>query len=432
MNTSIVLPNLVKLRVMTLLVCGLNHRTAPLSLREKVAFPEEQMPHYLRNLVACDAIHEIVILSTCNRTELYCTGTANAAECLVAWLLQQSQLLLCDLLPYLYFYREEKAVQHIMRVAIGLDSLVLGEPQILGQIKEAYHLAQIAATVEGQLQRLFQRVFAVTKKVRTHTEIGANPLSVSFVAVDLAKRIFGDLTSARVLLIGAGETTQLVGRYLFQEGVARMLVANRTLEKSQALAQQFAGGAISLSAIPEHLMDIDIVVTATASQLPILGKGAIERALKGRKHRPMFLVDLAVPRDIEPEVAQLRDIFLYTIDDLSAVVQENKKQRQTAAEQAELMVQEETQHFMQSLQVLNVVDTLRTYRLQMEELRDQALQKALSQLQQGTPATEVLQQFARLLTNKFMHTPCVQLKQASYAGDAATIALFQRLLLEQA
>jgi glutamyl-tRNA reductase len=416
---------------MTLLVCGLNHRTAPLSLREKVAFPEEQMPHFLRDLFARPAISEVVILSTCNRTELYCTGTAAAAEELVAWLLAQSKLLLCDLLPHLYFYRADKAVSHVMRVASGLDSLVLGEPQILGQIKTAYHLAQAAGTVDGKLQRLFQQVFAVTKRVRTDTEIGANPVSVSFAAVDLAKRIFGDLRKARVLLIGAGDTTQLVGRYLFQEGVQHITVANRTLEKSIDLAQQFAGNAIMLSAIPDHLAEVDIVVTATASQLPILGKGAIERALKTRKHRPMFLVDLAVPRDIEPEVEQLHDVFLYTVDDLADVVQENKKHRQTAAEQAELIVQEETQHFIQNLQVLKVVDTLREYRQNMEQIRDELLTKACQQLQQGVPAEQVLQQLARLLTNKFMHQPCIQLKQASYEGDEETLTLMQRLLLQK-
>ena len=307
-------------------------------------------------------------------------------------------------------------MQHILRVASGLDSLVLGEPQILGQIKDAYSTATQAGTIGRQLNRLFQHTFSVAKQVRTDTAIGASPVSVAFAAVSLAKRIFANLSEHTALLIGAGETTELVARHLADQGVKKMIVANRTVERAQILATQFSAEAIALSDMPERLVETDMIIASTASQLPILGKGAVESALKLRKHRPIFMVDIAVPRDIEPEVGDLDDVYLYTVDDLHEVIEEGRQSREEAAKQAEEIIKNQVDHFMGWLRSLKGVDTIRAFREQAEQKRDEQLAMAKKQLAAGKDPEQVMNDLARTLTNKLIHEPTAQLNQAAYSG----------------
>lgn len=413
---------------MTLLAFGINHKTAPVEIREKVAFSPEKVRDALRDLVGHEAINEAVILSTCNRTEVYCGLDYPANDAVLEWLSEYHQLPLEAISPYIYTHLDSDAVQHILRVASGLDSLVLGEPQILGQIKEAYMTANEAGALGAQLNRLFQHTFAVAKQVRTDTAIGASPVSVAFAAVSLAKQIFTDLSQHTVLLIGAGETIELVARHLRENHVERMIVANRTVERANELAKVFDARAIALSDIPEHMAEADIIITSTASPLPILGKGMVERALKQRKHRPMFMVDIAVPRDIEPEVNELRDVYLYTVDDLHGVIEENRKSRQEAALQAEDIIATQVDHFMGWLRSLDAVDAIRAYRDKARHLRDDALANARRQLLAGKDPQDVVNELARVLTNKLIHEPSVQMKHAAYHGDQELLKSACRLL----
>ena len=401
---------------MTLLAFGINHKTAPVEIREKVAFPPETLDGALQDLLACANVSEAAIVSTCNRTELYVGIDDQSDQAVIDWFRNFHKLSREELDPYLFRHSENKAVQHVLRVASGLDSLVLGEPQILGQIKDAYQRASAAGAIGQQLNRLFQHTFAVAKQVRTETAIGASPVSVAFAAVSLARQIFSDISQHTALLIGAGETIELVARHLHEQGVHKLIVANRTVERAQELAQLFNGEAIALADIPERLVEADIIISSTASQLPILGKGAVERALKARKHRPMFMVDIAVPRDIEPEVSQLNDVYLYTVDDLQEVIEEGRQSREEAAKQAEEIIENQVDHFMGWLRSLEAVDTIRAYRQQANHLRDEVLQQAERQLASGKEPQQVMEELARSLTNKLIHQPTVQLNRAAYEG----------------
>ena len=406
---------------MTLIAFGINHKTAPVDIREKVAFAPEKMEQALHECVNNGEVSEAAIISTCNRTELYTSineSDAGKAEFsnLLDWFCQYHKLDRKDVEPYIYLHSNNDAVQHILRVASGLDSLVLGEPQILGQIKDAYNTANQAGTIGRQLNRLFQHTFSVAKQVRTDTAIGANPVSVAFAAVSLSKRIFADLSKHTALLIGAGETTELVAQHLANQGVNKMIVANRTVERAQILANKFDAEAIALSDMPERLVEADIIIASTASQLPILGKGAVERALKQRKHRPMFMVDIAVPRDIEPEVGELDDVYLYTVDDLHEVIEEGRQSREEAAVQAEEIIVNQVDHFMGWLRSLKGVDTIRAFREQAEQKRDEQLAAAQKQLAAGKDPEQVMNDLARTLTNKLIHEPSAQLNQAAYSG----------------
>ena len=412
---------------MALLALGINHKTASVAVREKVAFAPEQVEDALAQACLFSEVNEIAILSTCNRTELYCSGGTAGAETLLQWMSDYHGLALSDLQACCYLHQGSDAARHMMRVACGLDSLVLGEPQILGQLKSSYAVGQSANSVRSDLGRLFQQTFTIAKKVRTQTAIGENPVSVAYAAVSLAQHIFADVSQSNALLIGAGETIDLVARHLVQSGVKKIVVANRTLERAQALASQFGAEAVLLSDIPEVLADADIVISSTASQLPILGKGAVERALKQRKHRPMFMVDIAVPRDIEAEVEELSDVYLYTVDDLRGVIEENVKSRQNAAEEAESLIEHGTSEFMLQLRSLDAIDTLRSLRHKAEKTRDQELEKALKMLNKGKSAEDVLQQLARGLTNKLIHSPSVQMKRASAMGRGDLLQLTQEL-----
>lgn len=323
---------------MQLLALGINHKTAPVDLREQAAFAPEILPDALVDITRSGVAQEAAIVSTCNRTEIYCGVSPEQEAEAVEWFCTYLKLDADEIKPYLYEHPDELAVQHAFRVASGLDSMVLGEPQILGQMKDAFAAAHRAGTTGKMLNHLFQQTFSVAKTVRTDTAIGASAVSVASAAVTLAKQIFDDLSKKTVLLIGAGEMIELCARHLKESGIGHMIVANRTVERAELLAKEFKAEAISLMEMPLRLADADIVISSTASQLPILGKGAVERALKERKHRPVFMVDIAVPRDIEPEVGDLNDIYLYTVDDLKDVVQENLKSRQEAAGEAEKLL----------------------------------------------------------------------------------------------
>jgi glutamyl-tRNA reductase len=412
---------------MSIIALGINHKTAPVSIREKVSFSQDRLEEALRDLTTQTSVKEAAILSTCNRTELVChTETPEDGAVIIDWFRNYHKLKAEELEPFVYMHPEHQAVQHLLRVACGLDSLILGEPQILGQIKTAYRTAVQAGTMGTLLGKLFQYTFSVAKQIRSDTAIGSSPISVAFAAVSLAKQIFSNFEKHTALLIGAGETIELTARHLHENGIGRVIIANRTVEKAHALAQEFNGFAISLKEIPNHLAEADIVISSTASPLPILGKGAIERAMKIRKHAPMLMVDIAVPRDIEPEAAELEDIYLYTVDDLQEIIEEGLKTRKEAAKQAEEIIDTEVSHFMSWIRSLQAVDSIREFRENAELMRDQELEKAMRMIEKGLPAEEVLQRFARSLTNKLIHTPSAQMKQAGYDGrheivDAARV-----------
>ena len=424
---------------MSLLVLGINHNTATVAVREKVAFAPEHMQDALQQACARAGLSEVAILSTCNRTELYAVpeksshlhGTsaeeAQARTAISRWLCDYHGLDAAELDAALYCHHNEQGVRHLMRVASGLDSMVLGEPQILGQIKSAYAVAQQAATLGTTLYRTFEEVFAVAKEVRTETAIGENPVSVAFAAVTLAQQIFADIHEASALMIGAGRTIELVVQHLKEAGVANIVVANRTLTNAQELSRKYGVREVLLSDIPEVLETTDIVVSSTASQLPILGKGAVERALKVRRHKPIFMVDLAVPRDIEPEVAELEDVYLYSVDDLREVIDSNLKNRQEAAREAEVIIDKGIDTFMRKQRGLGIVATLRNFREKAEQLRDIELEKALKSLDRGADPREMMKELARLLTNKLIHAPSVQMKKASADGHHELIHLAEQL-----
>lgn len=412
---------------MAIFAFGINHKTAPVDIREQIAFVPEKLPLALNDILSQSSASEAAIVSTCNRTELYCELNAWENQDLIHWFENYHQLDHNTLSPYIYTYAEDDAVQHLLRVASGLDSMVLGEPQILGQIKDAYTTASRAGTIGRQLNRLFQHTFSVAKTVRTDTAIGSSPVSVAFAAVSLAKRIFTQLADHTALLIGAGDTIELVARHLHEQQVKRMIVANRTVERANILAKQFNAEPIALSDMPSQLAHADIIISSTASPLPILGKGAVESALKARKHRPIFMVDIAVPRDIEPEVGELRDIYLYTVDDLQDVIEEGHQSRKAAAEQAEEIIVHETQHFIGWLRSLDAVDTIRSYRNKAEQLRDETLEQAQRQLAAGKDPQQVLQEMARTLTNKLTHDASVQLNRAAYDGKNELLDFAQKL-----
>lgn len=396
---------------MAIFALGINHKTAPVALREKLAFAPEQVPEALHQLSVTLRLADAVILSTCNRTELYFSGNAEQSEQVLQWLAVFHQLNLAELQQHLYLYRDQDAVEHLMRVASGLDSLVLGEPQILGQVKQAYNQARQAGAINPQFERLFQKTFAVAKDVRTETDIGANAVSVAFAAVSLAKQIFGKLEKVKVLLIGAGETIELVAKHLTEQGAKHLSVANRTYERAEALAKQFNGQVLTLSQVPARLAEADIVISSTASTLPIVGKGMVEQALKLRKHKPMFLVDLAVPRDIEQQVSELEDAYLYTVDDLQSIVAQNLNNRQQAAEQAGVMINSAMTDFQQWLQLQDKADWLREYRQRCELVKAELLIRAQNQLAAGQDPEKVMAEFATKLSNRLMHSPTRAIRQ---------------------
>ncbi|SET56380.1 glutamyl-tRNA reductase [Thalassotalea agarivorans] len=405
---------------MSIVAVGINHKTAPVAVREKISFGPDLLTSALQDMITAVECKEAAILSTCNRTELYLVqeGDVTATqERVVRWLEQHHNVPASTIAPCLYWHHDQHAVNHMMRVACGLDSLVLGEPQILGQMKQAYSQAKAAGSMALVMDRLFQRTFGVAKQVRTETDIGASAVSVAFAAVSLAKHIFANLEKARVLLVGAGETIELVAKHLYDNKVGQITVANRTLGRAQEMAKQVGADVITLAQIPEHIGQADIVISSTASTLPILGKGMVEKALEERKHQPIFMVDLAVPRDIEEQVGELEDVFLYTVDDLQSIIAKNIESRRKAAVQAEGIVKNQTGQFMSWLRGLNTQDTVVSYRKQCIDERDVLIEKAVAQLKQGKHADAVIAELATKLTNKLMHAPTSAMQSAAQGGE---------------
>lgn len=435
---------------MALALIGINHNTAAVALREKVAFQPEKMSTALAQAIALEGIEEVVIVSTCNRTEIYVDylldtdqeGDSTSEEgsdqqrslvrrTLLNWLSEFHEITASELQECNYFHWREDVVRQLMRVACGLDSMVLGEPQILGQIKSAYAVSKEEQVIGGYLERAFQETFSIAKRVRTDTAIGENPVSVAYAAVSLAEQIFSDLSTLSALLIGAGQTIELVARHLIDKGVTRIVIANRTLDHAVELGEKFAATGILLADIPEQLVNSDIVVSSTNSQLPLLGKGAVESALKMRRHKPILLVDLAVPRDIEPEVAELGDAYLYSIDDIRDVIEDSVKSRQEAAQQAHKIIEAGVAGYLKQIRSLNAVATLTAFRSKAENIRDAELEKALMSLEKvlekGESPESVLKNLARSLTNKLIHSPSVQMKKASAEGQDDLVRLTGKL-----
>lgn len=415
--------------IMTIFALGVNHKTASVALREQVAFSPEQLHQALPALREQTGVGEAVILSTCNRTELYCHG-ASSIDMLVGWLAGYHRVPLEVLREHCYTYEDDAAIEHLMAVASGLDSLVLGEPQILGQVKQAYQFARNQASVGSVLERLFQSTFRVAKTVRSETKVGENAVSVAFAAVNLARQIFSELPDSRVLLVGAGDTAELVAQHLTEQGVKQLMVANRTLERASSVAEKFGGQAHTLGELPELLPQADIVISSTASPLPIIGKGMVENALRARKRQPMLLIDLAVPRDVEEQVNDLNDAYLYTVDDLQGIITENLRNREEAAAEAKVIITEHSDAFSAWLRQLDHVDVIRDFRQRTQHMANEQLARARNQLAAGKSAEDVMNELAQRLTKQFLHQPTQLMREAGAAGDFDTLAVFQRLIAD--
>jgi glutamyl-tRNA reductase len=410
---------------MQLFALGINHHTAPLAVREQVTFDLARLPLALNDLLHAKPVREAAILSTCNRTELYCA--AEKAEVAADWLAEYHDLSPGHIRPYLYQYPHRDAVRHMFRVASGLDSMVLGEPQILGQMKQAARMAEEAGTLGTLLNKLFQRTFAVAKEVRSTTAIGANIVSMAAASVHLSARIFEDLSKQRVLCIGAGEMIELCAAHFAGQNPARLTIANRTVERGEVLAARFSGDAMRLDELGDRLAEYDIVVACTASPLPIVGLGMVERALKLRRHRPMVMVDLAVPRDVEEEVGRLDDVFLYTLDDLGQIVEQGLESRQAAVIEAEAIIDGQVHDFLQWVDAREVVPMIRALRDNAERARRHELEHALKLLRRGDDPAQVLDVLSRGLTNKLLHGPTNALNQAEGDERARLAELVSRI-----
>ena len=412
---------------------GLNHHTAPLDLRGRFAFAVEQMGPVLSGLRgAFNTSSEAAILSTCNRTEVYCAADDIALPQTLQWLAQSGGVSPEVLQSHTYFLRQDEAARHAFRVASGLDSMVLGEAQILGQMKDAVRAASDAGALGTTLHQLFQRSFAVAKEVRTSTEIGAHSISMAAAAVRLASQVFEDLTRTRVLFVGAGEMIELCATHFAARRPAAMTIANRTLERGERLAAEFGATVMRLSELPERLHQFDIVVSCTASSLPLIGLGAVERALKQRRHRPMFMVDLAVPRDIEPEVKSLDDVFLYSVDDLSTVVQTGQANRQAAVAQAEAIIDAGVESFLHWMDQRSQVPFIQQLNAQADTWREAELQRAHKRLARGEPVEQVMEAFGRALTQKMLHGAMAELRSGDHASRERARAAAEHFFLRDA
>jgi glutamyl-tRNA reductase len=410
-------------------ILGINHKTAPVALREKVAFSEERLLAALRTLRQEAGIAEVVILSTCNRTEVYWAGSASGAE-LSRWLEKHHGNNL-DLGSSLYVHQEQHAVAHAFSVASGLDSMVIGEAQILGQLKDAYRVAQEAGSTGPALNKLFQAAFSTAKRVRSETRVGENAVSIASATVSLARRVYSDLGSRTALMIGAGDMNALVARHFMSAGVKRMVIANRTLARAQALAAELKAYAAGLEDLDKELALADIVIACTASPVPLITKSATEAAIRSRRRRPMFMVDLAVPRDIEPAIADLEDVYLFSIDDLQQLIDENRQQRAVAAGGARLLIEEEVARFLSDARAHDAGPAIRALRQQADAIRSQTLEQARRQLAAGKAPDDVMDYLANTLTNRLLHSPTQALRQAAELADSALAEAVTRLLIEE-
>ncbi|MBF0621004.1 MAG: glutamyl-tRNA reductase [Magnetococcales bacterium] len=403
---------------MNIVVVGLNHKSTPIAIRERLSYSAEDIPSALAALTGLESIAEAVILSTCNRVEIYVASRDrdHAIGAIATWMAQSRDIALAELEPHLYHYKEEAAVAHGFRVASSLDSMVVGEPQILGQMKEAYHFANSAKTTGLLLNKYFHRAFRVAKRVRTETAIAENVVSVSTAAVNLAKKIFGDLSNHSCLLIGAGEMCELAAQHLIGQGISKVLVTNRTLSRARQLADRFHGEAFALETLEKNLHRADIIISSTGSPRPILSAAMVRNALKQRRQQPMFLIDIAVPRDIDPAINSVDSAFLYDIDDLNKIVQDNMVGRHQAAENAQNIVDEEVPEFIHWLQSLDVVPTIVDLRNRLESLKDRELERTFQKWPGlSDDDRKRVEELGRLLINKVLHDPVSRLR--TMAGD---------------
>lgn len=412
---------------MPIFALGISHHTAPVAIRERLSFTPEQTPASLRTLTALPGVSEAVILSTCNRTEIYADLKDGTGEALADWLARERSADDPEVRSRFYSHSGDAAVRHLLRVACGLDSQIIGEPQILGQIKDAYELARPPGAAGQRLHRLFQFTFAVAKQVRTDTHIGENPVSVAYAAVRLARQIFADFSRLTALLIGAGETIELAARHLHEQGTRRMIIANRTVGRARELAEQFQAYAIGLDELPAHLDEADMIIASTGSPEPILTRAHVEAALAGRKRRPLLIVDIAVPRDVDPEVAEIEDVYLFSIDDLHKVVEENLRSRRVAAQEAETLIEAQVARFNEQQRGLEAVPAIRAVRDHAGEVRERTLEQARQRLAHGEPAEQVLRFLADTLTNRLMHAPTAYLRQAAHEGREHIVKELQAL-----
>lgn len=398
-------------------ILSVNHAQAPVAVRERVAFAPNLLTNELQKLNTIDGVEACVILSTCNRSEIYAViEDKNAEEILSSYLSQTHNIPRAEIDPFLVYFEADDALSHICNVACGLDSLVLGEPQILGQLKDAYHAAKLAETLDKKLEKLFQHAFSTAKKVRTDTQIGSSPVSIAYCAVKLSEKIFTDLSEQTVLLIGAGEMIELCAQHLNQKGVRNMIVANRTIENAQKIADQYGAQSVSLKQFSSIIHEADIIISSTAASIPIIGKGLIESALKQRKHKPMFMLDIAIPRDIEPEVGQLDDAYLYTIDDLEQVVSDNIGSREKEKVLAQEIIIKQSQVFNQWLSILPNEQLIQNYRTNVNQIKSDAVEDALKRLKNGGDNEQIIKKLADQLTNKILHTTFKNIKQTSLTG----------------
>ena len=410
-------------------ILGINHKTAPVALREKVAFSEERLLTALRTLRQQAGVAEAVILSTCNRTEVYWAGSASGAE-LSRWLERHRGHNL-DLASSLYVHQEQRAVEHAFTVASGLDSMVLGEAQILGQLKDAYRVAQEAGSTGPALNKLFQAAFSAAKRVRSETRIGENAVSIASAIVSLARRVYSDLSAHTALMVGAGEMNALAARHFMSAGVKRMVIANRTLARAESLAAELKAYAASLHDLDRELAQADIVISCTASLVPLITKSAVEVAIRARRRRPIFMVDLAVPRDIDPAVAELEDVYLFSIDDLQQLTDENRQQREIAAGGARLLIEEEVSRFLSESRAHDAGPAIRALREQADGIRLQTVEQARRLLAAGKSPDEVIEFLANTLTNRLLHTPTQALRQAGEQADSALAEALTKALMEE-
>jgi glutamyl-tRNA reductase len=410
-------------------ILGLNHKTAPVALREKVAFSEDRLAAALRTLRQENGVAEVVILSTCNRTELYWSGNASPED--ISQWLERHHGNNSNLTASLYVHQERLAVEHAFSVASGLDSMVLGEAQILGQLKDAYRIAQETGSTGPSLNKLFQAAFSAAKRVRSETQIGANAVSLASASVSLARRIYADLSAHSALMIGAGEMIGLTARHFASAGVKRMVIANRTLSRAQTIAADIKGYAVDLSALGKELAEADIVVSCTASTVPIVTEAAAAAAVRTRRHRPILMVDLAVPRDIDPAVANLGDVYLFSIDDLQQLIDENRQRREVAAVDARTLLEEEVARFLADSRAHDAGPAIRALRETADAIRQQTVDQAKRMLASGKSSDDVIDFLASTLTNRLLHAPTQALRQASESADPELAQALMRLLVEE-
>ncbi|ARB92221.1 glutamyl-tRNA reductase [Legionella longbeachae] len=410
---------------MVFVACGLNHKTAPINVREKVAMTPAAQDSLLNSLFNLPGVNEAAILSTCNRTEIYCD--THDPQVLAHWLAQEHQLSYELLSPFLYLYKGHEGIKHTLRVASGLDSMMIGEPQILGQMKQAYQHACNLGTIKTELRSIFEYIFSASKRVRTRSGIGTNPVSVAYAAVQLIGQLFTDYKSLNVFLIGSGETASLVAKYLHQQGVHHFMVASRTQENAAKLAKTFNGKTIPISDIAQHLSQADVIVSATTCPIPFINKDLVKQALNQRNHAPMFFLDLAVPRDIDANVKEIEQVHLYNIDDLQTMIEKGIEERRLAALHAEQLVDDELNNYIRKHRSLKAKKVICDYRNQMYDLAQKELQRALKKLSAGQCQQLVLNEFSERLVNKLTHNPTAGLRQIAKDGREDLFTLAQYL-----